>query len=260
MINADWTGVVTWHQGRCGSSVLGSLLNQHSQIQAQNEIFSRYMPRRWGNRPVPSMQEVLASAVRDAQKPVLNIEVKCLSAQNFALYPKASFRDWLVASAGHGFKRHLLIHRRNGLRRLVSHLMAQSSGVYVQQEDAQPRDLADRQLTIDLESIQEGVETHSLLSWLDRYDHTHQQLRDGLQQWCREQQQPPPLELIYEEMIEPRPQLAYGQVCAALELQPEPVQVRLKRINPEPLVQLICNWPEIEALLAPTRFAWMLAA
>ena len=85
-------------------------------------------------------------------------------------------------------------------------------------------------------------------------------MRDGLQQWCQEQQQTPPLELIYEEVIEPSPQLAYGQVCAALELEPEPVQVRLKRINPEPLVQLIRNWAEIEALLAPTRFAWMLAA
>ena len=43
-------------------------------------------------------------------------------------------------------------------------------------------------------------------------------------------------------------------------LEPELVQVRLKRINPEPLVQLIRNWPDVEALLAPTRFAWMLAA
>ena len=38
------------------------------------------------------------------------------------------------------------------------------------------------------------------------------------------------------------------------------VQVRLKRINPEPLAQLISNWDDITALLAPTRFAWMLAA
>ena len=253
-------GLATWHQGRCGSSVLGSLLNQHSQIQAQNEIFSRYMPRRWGDQPVPPMQEVWAAAVRQAHKPVLNVEVKCLSAQNFALYATARFSDWLQAAADQGFERHLLIHRRNGLRRLVSHLMAQRSGVYVQPHDAQPHELADRQLTIDLEAIREGVETHSLLGWLECYDHTHQQVRDELRQWCSEKQQPPPLELIYEEVIEPSPQLAYGQVCGVLGLEPEPVQVRLKRINPEPLVQLIRNWPDVEALLAPTRFAWMLAA
>ena len=253
-------GLATWHQGRCGSSVLNSLLNQHSRIQGQNEIFSRYMPRRWGDKPVPPMQQVLAEAVQQASKPVLNIEIKCLSAQNFALYPDAALNDWLAAIAGHGFQRHLLIHRRNGLRRLVSHLLAQRSGVFVQRQEDAAAPLAERQLTIDVEAIREGVETHALLGWLERYDHCHQQLRDGLQQWCREQQLPPPLELIYEDAIEPSPQLAYAQVCAALELEPEPVTVRFRRINPEPLPQLIRNWAEIEALLAPTRFAWMLAA
>ena len=253
-------GLATWHQGRCGSSVLGSMLNQHSQIQAQNEIFSRYMPRRWGDRPVPPMNEVLAAATREASKPVLNIEIKFLSAQNFALYPQATFQDWLMAVEGHGFELHLLIHRRNGLRRMVSHLMAQRTGVYVQHKDAQPRELADRQLTVDLEAIKEGVETHSLLGWLERYDHTHHELRNGLRSWCEDQRQPPPLELIYEDAIEPSPQLAYGKVCAALGLESERVQVRLKRINPEPLEQLISNWDDIAALLAPTRFAWMLAA
>ena len=66
--------------------------------------------------------------------------------------------------------------------------------------------------------------------------------------------------MIYEEAIEPSPQLAYGQICEALGLESEPVRVRLKRINPEPLAQLISNWEDIAALLAPTRFAWMLAA
>lgn len=253
-------GLATWHQGRCGSSVLGSLLNQHSRIQNQNEIFSRYMPRRWGDQPVPPMQEVLAKAVSKSVKPVVNIEIKCLSAQNFALYPEASFIDWLSATAQHGFERHTLIHRRNGLRRLVSHLMAQRSGVYIEKKGSSASSLTDRKLTIEPAAIREGIETHSLLGWLDCYEQTHQQLRNGLQRWCEEQKQPPPLELIYEESIESSPQLAYAQVCTVLCLDPEPVQVRLNRINPEPLAQLINNWDQIEALLTPTRFAWMLAA
>ena len=253
-------GLATWHQGRCGSSVLGSMLNQHSQIQAQNEIFSRYMPRRWGDRPVPSMNEVLSAATGEASKPVLNIEIKCLSAQNFALYPQATFQDWLRAVAGHGFERHLLIHRRNGLRRMVSHLMAQRTGVYVQRRHAAATALADRRITIEPAAIREGVETHSLLEWLNLYEHTHQQLRKDLNCWCEAQRQQPPLELIYEEAIEPSPQLAYHQVCESLGLESEPVRVRLERINPEPLAQLISNWDDIAALLAPTRFVWMLEA
>jgi hypothetical protein len=252
-------GLVTWHQGRCGSSVLGSLLNQHSQIQALNEVFSKYMPRRRGDQPIPTMAEVLNNSVLACVKPVLNVEIKYLSAQNFALYPTAHLDHWFSELSGHGLHRHLLIHRRNGLRRVVSHLMAQRTGVYVQHKRVLPASDLSRQLTIDRASITEGFETHSLLGWLEIYDQAHQQMREGLAAWCLQHRQPAPLELFYEEVIEPSPQLAYGQVCAALGLEPEPAVVELQRINPEPLAQLISNWSEIEALLAPTRFAWMLA-
>ena len=253
-------GLVTWHQGRCGSSVLGSLLNQHSQIQAFNEVFSKYMPRRRGDQPIPPMADVLNSSIEACIKSVLNVEIKYLSAQNLALYPTAALGDWFTELSGHGLRRHLLIHRRNGLRRLVSHLMAQRTGIYVQKQAVPSPSHPSRQLTIDSAQITEGFETHSLLGWLEIYDQAHQQMREGLVSWCLQHQQPAPLELFYEEVIEPSPQLAYAQVCAALCLKQEPAVVELQRINPEPLAQLISNWPEIEALLAPSRFAWMLAA
>ena len=253
-------GLVTWHQGRCGSSVLASLLNQHSQIQAFNEVFSKYMPRRRGVQPIPPMAEVLKGSIQACVKPVLNVEIKYLSAQNFSLYPTANSADWFTELSGHGLHRHLLIHRRNGLRRVVSHLMAQRTGVYVQKQAVPSPSSASRQLAIDMASITEGFETHSLLGWLEIYDQAHQQMREGLTAWCSQHQQPAPLELFYEEVIEPSPQLAYAQVCVALGLEQEPAVVKLQRINPEPLAQLISNWSEIEALLAPTRFAWMLAA
>ena len=213
-----------------------------------------------GSSGIPSMAEVLKSSIQACVKPVLNVEIKYLSAQNFALYPTAHLADWFSELSGHGLHRHLLIHRRNGLRRLVSHLMAQRTGVYVQKQAVPSPSSASRQLAIDMASITEGFETHSLLGWLEIYDQAHQQMREGLTAWCSQHQQPAPLELFYEEVIEPSPQLAYAQVCAALGLEQEPAVVKLQRINPEPLAQLISNWSEIEALLAPTRFAWMLAA
>ena len=35
-------GVFMWHQGRCGSSVLANLLNQHPDIDWRGEIFEFY--------------------------------------------------------------------------------------------------------------------------------------------------------------------------------------------------------------------------
>ena len=251
-------GVATWHEGRCGSSVLGALLNQHSQIHAANEIFSRYMPRRWGDKPVPAIAEVLHQAMATASKPVLQIEIKSLRAQNRSLYPGVTLEHWFEQLLAHGFQRQVILHRRNGLRRLVSHLMAQRSGVFVQSA-AEP--LAERQpLQINTSAIREGAETHDLVHWLDLYATTHQQLVEALERFCVAQGLPAPLELVYEESLEANPQVAYRELCTWLELEPEPVTLLHRRINPEPLPQLIANWEEICSLIEPTPYAWMLAA
>ena len=251
-------GVATWHEGRCGSSVLGALLNQHSQIQAANEIFSRYMPRRWGDKPVPAMSEVLQQTVAQACKPLLQIEIKSLRAQNRSLYPDQTLEQWFEQLLAHGFQRQVILHRRNGLRRLVSHLMAQRSGVFVQ---AVAEPLTERPpLQINTAAIREGAETHNLVHWLDLYATTHQQLVEALERFCGAQGLQAPLQLMFEDSLEEDPQVAYRQLCAWLELEPEPVTMLHRRINPEPLAQLIANWGEICDLMSPTPHAWMLAA
>ena len=65
---------------------------------------------------------------------------------------------------------------------------------------------------------------------------------------------------MYEESLEADPQVAYRQLCVWLELELEPVTLLHRRINPEPLPQLIANWEEICSLIEPTPYAWMLAA
>ena len=251
-------GVATWHEGRCGSTVLGSLLNQHSQIQPANEIFSRYMPRRWGGQPVPEMGKVLHQAVEENSKPILQIEIKSLRAQNRSLYPELTLNHWFDQLLAHGFRRQLILHRRNGLRRLVSHLMAQRSGVFVQ---AAAEPLLERPpLQVNTAAIREGAETHDLLHWLDLYASTHRQLVKALERWTALHGLLPPLQLVYEETLEADPQVAYRQLCAWLDLEVEPVTLLYRRINPEPLPQLIANWEEIRGLLEPTPHAWMLVA
>lgn len=204
------------------------------------------------------MQEVLQQAVAANPKPWLNVEIKTLQAQNRSLYPEASLQDWFTQVHAQGFHRHVVLHRRNGLRRLVSHLMAQRSGVYVQTAGAQGSERAP--LMIDTAAIREGAETHDLIGWLQIYERSHQQLCDALQAWCEQQNLPKPLHLHFEDVIESDPQMGYRQVCTWLDLPEEPVSLRLKRINPEPLSELIGNWDAIEQLLVGTPYAWMLAA
>lgn len=261
-------GVIHWHLGRCGSSVLGSLLNQHSAIQAENEIFSRYMPRRRGEGPLPTMPAILADTQRRRRKPVQLIEIKYLRAQNLGLYPAAELRDWLEVAQEHGFSRHLLLHRRNGLRRIVSHLLAQVTGAYVlpAHQSCKPDvgSLAEqglaKQVHVDCQLIREGFEAHSLLEWLDIYDQAYHQIQDALGDWDTVVSGSGVCSLSYEDDVEASPFRAYEKICAFLDVPAESPVLKLRRINPEPLPVLIRNYREVEVLLQPTRFSWMLDA
>lgn len=252
------SGFVTWHQGRCGSSVLGSLLNQHSNIQAANEVFSRYMPRRRGDASVPKMYQVLDDVILSAVKPVLNIEIKILSAQNFSLYPASSYQDWFDAVWNAGFSRHLVLYRKNGLRRLVSHLIAQRSGIYVR--GFCNHSVLKEPLMINLTSIHEGSEVHDLVTWLDLYSCTNINFVSALKCWCSKRGLQAPFQLSFEEAIEPGPEIGYSEVCGWLNLAAEPFSLRLERLNPEPLPELIANWDAVTAMLSDTSHAWMLEA
>ena len=197
-------------------------------------------------------------AVASAQKPVLNIEIKSLSAQNRSLYPQQELEAWFACVSQHGFRRHLILHRRNGLRRLVSHLLAQRSGVFVQtiampQAPVQP-------LQVETSAIREGAETHGLIDWLRLYETTHRELCEQLERFCSASNLMLPLQLVYEDHIERAPTVAYERVCGWLGVEPEPVELQHRRINSQPLSQVIANWDEIQRLVQPTPYAWMLAA
>ena len=248
-------GIITWHQGRCGSSVLGNLLNQHQNIQSANEIFSRYMPRRRGNAPIPNIEDVLTNHIEHTQKPILNIEIKYLRSQNISLYQKNEIEYWFSKTSEFGFNKHILIHRRNGLRRILSHLMAQRTGIYVQKEEK--LSTTERAFNMNCLNIQEGTESRGLLEWLDHYEESYLEMRQALRKWCRAQKIQEPLEIIFEESIESNPIIAYKAVCDWLVEKQENPQLYFKRINPEPFSQLIKNWNEIKKLVEASKHAWM---
>ena len=243
-------GVVNWHIGRCGSSVLGSLLAQHSAVAYSNEIFSPYMPRRRRERPLPELEEVVREARYQLRHRFHLFEVKHLHAQNLGLYPSRSREEWLNQLIALGYERHLLMRRRNGLRRMLSHIRAAGTGVYVASDgDASPTDA----VTIPLDFIVHGFQSRSLLEWLEEYERGHQQMVAALDHVGL-----PWLELSYEDHIETSPMLAYAEVCRYLEIDPETPELRLRKINRGRLSDLISNFDAVQAALAPTRFAWML--
>ena len=252
------SGVVNWHIGRCGSSVLGSLLAQHPSIAYSNEIYSRYMPRRRGSSSLPSIGSVLEQAEQATSGCDLHLfEVKHLPDQNLGLYPQLEVQDWLNHFFAQGYKQHLLMCRRNGLRRMVSHFRAAQSGQYVLGSSSDV--VYGSPITIPLEGIVHGFGTRTLLGWLEEYERGHEVMQECLDALDKLNSDFSWLELVYEDQIEHDPRMAYRDVCNFLNLPAVDVDLRLRKISPGRLVHLIANLDEVRDCLSPTRFAWMLS-
>ena len=90
------------------------------------------MPRRRGLSSLPTIDSVLEQAEQASTGCDLHLfEVKHLPDQNLGLYPQLEVQDWLNLFFAQGYRHHLLMRRRNGLRRIISHVRASQSGQYV---------------------------------------------------------------------------------------------------------------------------------
>ena len=250
-------GVVNWHIGRCGSSVLGALLAQHPSVVYSNEIYSRYMPRRRGSSDLPSLASVLEQAELPLSRDALHFfEVKHLPEQNLGLYPGLNVNDWLSLFFLKGYDKHILLTRRNGLRRIISHLRAARSGQYVL-FNSSPRQ--NGLVEVPLEGIVHGFGCRTLLGWLEEYERGHAAVKKCLTTFQEMHPDFSWLELVYEDHIEANPREAYQDVCSFLGLYEFEVDLHHQKFSPGGMTGLISNFEEVKHCLSPTRFAWMLS-
>lgn len=242
-------GVVIWHVGRCGSSVLGRCLNQHPQLQWENEIFNRWMPQRRGDQPVPPLADAIATVQQRRQKPIQVVEVKFLACQHPGLFGLSAL-ELADVLAEAGFPYSVLLERGNTLRRMVSHCRALQGQPYhleATQAATQPEPMP-----LPLDGIRVGTEERSLLEWLQFMPKAYQELRQGLSH------RGPLLELLYERDLEANPLQGYDMICRFLGLEQAPAVVSLQRTNPYPLPLLVSNLNVVRDMIGDTDMAWML--
>ena len=248
------SGFIIWHQGRCGSSVLSSLLDQNSSIACSKEIFSRFMPKRRTVSTIPSMQSVYDSCREAHSSLVAGLEIKYLTSQNFSLYPDSSSLEWFESGLRSDFSKHIIVQRKNGLRRLISHLIRAQTGVVQSLADSP---CSARKVLINCAEVNEGAESRTLLEWLKQYSIQYERLKEDLFSWCLLNELPQPLMLSYEDHIKSDPVVAYKKVCGFLGVPCERVDVVFRRINPEPMPLLVENWKQVYEIVAGSEFSWM---
>ena len=241
-----------FHLGRCGSSVLASLLQQHRCIVWDGElytpIFAEWVKKNGGVETVGEMPEDAVKKLRwrmcRAFHRFYGFELKPF---HFRLigYPVELFTHQLDCL---GFTHFVILDRKNRLRKILSSLIAHKRKRYHQFSGTRA-ELS--RIKVNTDDVRIDFEAKPLLDYLSDYDKQFETLHKLLQGRKL-------LKLTYEQDIQQKPKKAFLRICDFLGLQPCEVSIQFRRTNPFPVRDMLINFGEVESLLRGTRYGWML--
>lgn len=239
--------LVMLHHGRCGSSVLGNLLNQHPKIYWAGEIFEAYM--KGSKRSQPNfVEQTLKNSSNMRTSELYGFETKYLAEQHLSEgCINMTLKAYIAQLRDLGYEHFILLHRSNYLRRAISAEIARQQQSWHTQTTIKTA----QKITLDINKVTIGIANRSLLESFESLDASYEKLQTLLQPTKV-------LVLSYEKDILENPICAYQKSCAFLNIKPASPQIKLKRTNPFPLEELLVNYEEVKALLTNTKYSWML--
>lgn len=242
--------VAMLHPGRCGSTVLGSLMNQHPDMYWWGEPFERLMKKGRAlttgevidtikNAEQAKISKIFSFATKHPKD--MHLSADCI---NMDINSYIDLLDRL------GYKKFIVIERSNHLKRAVSMEVGRQSKEWHSMQEAKEA----RKVSLDPASFEVGINIFTSLKEyfesLDKESVETQRALEGKRV----------LNITYEEDIEADPTVAYKKVCQFLGVTPGAPEVKLKKTNPFPVKDMLTNFHEVEKALQGTRYAWMLSS
>lgn len=248
-------GVVTMlHTRRCGSTVLGRLLDQHPQLVWAGEIydvqFSQYEKKYGGIEEIRELPplDLLHSKVRELRSGYYGFDITFRHVEE--LHVKLG--DYIDLLARQGKCQHFVVlERKNLLRAIVSGAISHMTKVYHIPIDDEARQ---NRVTLDPHNVSTSRRDDWVLSLHDTIDYFQKKYEEVR----RDLEGRNALYLTYEDDILEDPCRAYRKCCDFIGLQPAEAEVQLRRVNPHPLSEILENYEEVAAAIRGTKFEWML--
>ena len=246
--------VPIFHIGRCGSTVLTSLLNQHPRILADGEIYQMVYPKVLKTRPRMAPRRFTQFQIerKSRSAPLFGrytYEIKFFSDLDMKHFP-AGIPGYTRFLRELGVKQAIVLERRNLLRRFVSTRIAVARGAYQAKDGGSPTDLPS--VVLDPDSIGLG-KPHEMIELFEKVTQQYDELRSVLQDHGIET-----LSVTYEDDIESDPLVAAQKCYDFMKLRPFSPTITHHRINTEPLRGKVSNFAQIEDRLRNTHYEWML--
>ena len=245
--------ILMLHTGRSGSTVVGNLLQQHSQIYWDGEIYEKMFMRIRAEKGVLIRDQDELLGPDDAWPEVDRRRKRggpklygyeCRDSHLRRL--KTSLPDYLRAARSRGFTRVILLERRNLLLKILSSVVAETRGQHHVRAGSL---VAQPSLYINLDQVPLDHERVEILTALTR---TALWLKDAEAAAGSDH-----LHLCYEDSIQNDPLVAYGMACEFLGVRSEKPSINLGKTTAFPLHQIVKNFDELCDRLRSTEFEWM---
>ncbi len=270
--------VFIFHEGRCGSTILADLLDQHPKIKWAGEIYwliYNSWKKKWlSHKGLPKGTVFHEDLLHELQKmkrgeisilpegeDVFSIVEKKretsfekflgIEIQSFELEPfNICFKDYIQKIKEKATCRFIILERRNQLRTAVSFAIALKNSQLHITSDQETKVTT---VKIDPTSMILKARKMTLMEHLQETKKNYNHIKNVLEPESL-------LYLSYEDDIFSDPTLAYTRVCEFLDIPAlqEEIFIRYNKTNPFPLKDIIENFEEIEKELSGTEFEWML--
>jgi len=241
------------HIGRCGSTVLASLMRQHPKIYWASElyepIFSQWRKMNNGVEVVGKLDEdaihILKKSMKSALHRYYGFEIK---PYHFNLINYKT-EDYIKHTEKLGIDRYIILDRKNKLRTVISSVIAQQNEkLYFIDSKTKP---TLNQTSLNTKEININFDSKPLIQYLSDYTEQITWFEQSLKNKKL-------LKLNYEDDIQDDPNVAYRKVCDFLNVKPIDFEIKYSRTNPFAVNELIENFNDVEKELVGTPYEWML--
>lgn len=247
--------VLVLHTGRSGSTLMGSMLDEHPRIFWDGEVIERYFHKlalvnrtsvgaQFGARELDDSRRHIAKRMRRlAAARTYGLELQLSQLEML----DASLRDFLEAAKRLGFCRFIVLDRPNHLRKIVSNMMATQLGRHHVKAGTRAR-----KLRLRLNPKRCFIDHHfwTLAERLNSYEQFFKDARNLLSD-------SDVLHLDYEQDIADDPMKAYREICNFVDLPARRPRIKFSKTTNFPLHEILENYDEVAQALSGTKHAWM---
>ena len=238
------------HTGRCGSTVLGNMLNASRDVRWDGEIFESQMgsDQRTASESIQLAEKTINSSRNSVRSLIYGFETKYLAQQH--LSPDClnlSIESYVDLLDTMGFRYFIVLNRENYLRRTVSALIGKATGIWHSKDPIS----APTKVRVDTQNYLTGSESMSLVEFFESADQRREQLMDALSNRTT-------LVVSYEQDVKADPRIAFQKINQLVKIGSVTPEINLRPTNPFRLKQMIENYDEVREALDGTRYEWML--